>query len=692
MHEESKANASDTPLDFDSGLNSSTAWVASEHLDADSLDTRSDLDGDAVHPARALYDFEGKVEFGELSVCAGDELDVLEEDLPGGWTLARTAGGEVGLLPRTYYTFTSEFATGPDVCLSPRSTSRFTRRQASDPDTTPRNSTIAAAPLIPQNTGEWHNLFPSFRRTLLGGRTLNRFSAFVTSGAEAWVLKGAPEEPEIAKSKHDRAASTSSAWSLGDEEDGDDPNKHFIEAGPAWKPKLPSFEVLVHSPSKRTSALSGSFTMYSVTSVFPLDAPLRIPEDDDEAAPRSSRITVQRRFSQFVVLHTALTRRLPGIALPPLPEKQYAGRFSDDFVEARRGDLERYINKIVRHPILRYAEIVTFFLGCDNETEWKRWIPQHLLLPPAGPSFYAIVYHPAYNVDAEDAVHADEGFETHVQAVGKGVQALRGVFLKYRESRIEMSKAERLLSYSLLSLINPKQLAQPERDEDVSASQKGLVNESGAWCWREGCEDCLRLTKSLQRTADALQSVADLYDNHARHSLLATHESLKKMAHPMQVYDGIIQTHRAILSRYREVQSDENPNDEIAGRCETALNVTMAEMDTYHNQKVEDFEAFAKDHLDGEIAFYEQVLSRLRAARKVFEPPYPADYGLTPRQPSIYERELENPRLHAEPLCQPCPHVYDSAPMRPVTAAIQEGVGMLLASTSARASALGKLW
>jgi hypothetical protein len=44
-------------------------------------------------------------------------------------------------------------------------------------------------------------------------------------------------------------------------------------------------------------------------------------------------------------------------------------------------------------------------------------------------------------------------------------------------------------------------------------------------------------------------------------------------------------------------------------RCETVLNTTMAEMETYHTQKVEDFSTLTKEHLDGEIAFYEQVLS-----------------------------------------------------------------------------------
>ena len=48
-------------------------------------------------------------------------------------------------------------------------------------------------------------------------------------------------------------------------------------------------------------------------------------------------------------------------------------------------------------------------------------------------------------------------------------------------------------------------------------------------------------------------------------------------------------------------------DEEMAARCETVLNTTMAEMDTYHTQKLEDFQDLAKEHLDGEIALYEQV-------------------------------------------------------------------------------------
>ena len=33
----------------------------------------------------------------------------------------------------------------------------------------------------------------------------------------------------------------------------------------------------------------------------------------------------------------------------------------------RRGDLERYLSRVVRHPVARYAEVISFFLTCENE-------------------------------------------------------------------------------------------------------------------------------------------------------------------------------------------------------------------------------------------------------------------------------------------------------------------------------------
>ena len=209
---------------------------------------------------------------------------------------------------------------------------------------------------------------------LLRGKSINRFSSFVTSGAEAFILSGSPvlDSKNNGHSKDDTRVSA-----FDDDHPRLEADFHYVDAGPSWRAKTPPFKVLVHSPSKRSSVLSGAYTIYNITSIFSSISPtdwveVADPDDRHPPSPTSSssttRITVIRRFSHFVMLHTALSRRLPGIALPPLPEKQYAGRFSDDFVEARRGDLERYMNKIVRHPVVRYAEIVIFFLGCESDS------------------------------------------------------------------------------------------------------------------------------------------------------------------------------------------------------------------------------------------------------------------------------------------------------------------------------------
>jgi sorting nexin-9/18/33 len=383
--------------DFDAGINTSAAWTESREKDHslsdDELDEdeRSDYSKRNGRPARALYTFEGKQEFREVCVEAGDEIEVLREEVGDGWSLVKQVDSQgavidLGLLPRTYYTvselflnvilcgfsylsckFTADFSASPSVLQDGSSHHKGTsRREASSSSITPRGSPSTkpvGLPLVPQSTGEW---FPSFRRSLLRGKSINRFSNFVTSGAEEWIINGV--EDIVPPPTHQKTTS-----GQDDEDDGDSdspPNKHgiaeadihFVDERPSWRAKVPPFRILVHSPSKRASVLASAYTVYSVTSIFQLEE-----VDSDSPSASSTRITVHRRFSHFVALHTALSRRLPGIALPPLPEKQYAGRFSNDFVEARRGDLERYIGKIARHPVARYAEVLTFFLSCESE-------------------------------------------------------------------------------------------------------------------------------------------------------------------------------------------------------------------------------------------------------------------------------------------------------------------------------------
>ncbi len=117
--------------DFDAGINTSTAWTGHlEGANTDDVTPKPSLskassrkylsESNAVHsmsdaevdedpqeiacPARALYAFEGKAEFRELTVEAGDELEVVKENVGEGWSLVKDSTGEIGLLPQSYYT------------------------------------------------------------------------------------------------------------------------------------------------------------------------------------------------------------------------------------------------------------------------------------------------------------------------------------------------------------------------------------------------------------------------------------------------------------------------------------------------------------------------------------------------------------------------------------------------------------
>jgi len=57
-------------------------------------------------------------------------------------------------------------------------------------------------------------------------------------------------------------------------------------------------------------------------------------------------VSVFRRYSDFVWLRESLARQFPGMFICPLPPKKMFGNFGDDFVEERRVDLERFLNRI----------------------------------------------------------------------------------------------------------------------------------------------------------------------------------------------------------------------------------------------------------------------------------------------------------------------------------------------------------
>ncbi|SPO25582.1 related to Sorting nexin 9 [Ustilago trichophora] len=645
-----------------------------------------------------------------------------------------------------------------------------------------------------------------WKGSIFGKKTFNRFASFVTSGAEDYVLSnsdlaedersriiarkvsggkpvGAPALTEVVEEDEgaiggDEARHHSEANGHNDatravegstteaEVSAEDPNHHFVVAGPAgpkWKSKCPPFLVQVHHPEKRTK-LNGiqEYTVYHVTSTYPMENSAEDAGDGDFAGshgsipydplggpyPPGAQVTVLRRFTQFEWLHQVLAKHYSALLIPPPPEKQYSGRFASDFIETRRADLEMWISRLVRHPVLRYSEPIRFFLSCEDETTWRTnaaLLLRYGEISTTGKAtkggVFAQTWHPDFNFDsAEAAVEADR-MEAFLKALEKTINGVGGhnagkngvlaAFKGHREGNVATSSTYRDLSYTLLRTLTGAG-AGPSDGKDASAvfadddahrihgppmgnigrrSETGATNEHGAWCWREDCQDCLNLTSALQNTAECLQNVADIYESHARDTLLRQHERFKEVSRPHTMAQALLETHRTTLSRYREATGevvdpwadggsgeDEVGNhpsskgsgvatamlpgeeaEKVASRCETVLNVTLSEMDRLHDERVQDYHALGRSLLDGEIELYESILEQLKTARLHYDEEYyerEPDFHILA---SRYQPELARPKKPSAPLLMPSAAQGGLGGLRSAAAG---GVGLLISQAT----------
>jgi sorting nexin-1/2 len=94
---------------------------------------------------------------------------------------------------------------------------------------------------------------------------------------------------------------------------------------------------------------------------------------------KKQEMGVYRRFSDFLGLHDKMVEKYQhqGRVIPPPPEKSVIGMTkikmskeeagSQDFVEKRRAALERFVNRVGKHPVLRLDPSFRDFLEMDGE-------------------------------------------------------------------------------------------------------------------------------------------------------------------------------------------------------------------------------------------------------------------------------------------------------------------------------------
>lgn len=429
--------------------------------------------------ARALYDFNSENP-GEVSVKENEILTLYSEQDIEGWFEGVNSKGERGLFPASYVeilrndaasTFNnnscstsgdSRYANIPtrgfDGSYKPQNkVENFSKpplpafsapplqhqppqqqqhSQGSDDDWDDEwddNSTVADEPgTVGERYRDFEGNGPSTYRvstfsmsrgnaqqaksSATVSRNLNRFSTFVKSGGEAFVLGEAS----------------------GFVKDGDKICVVMGQYGPEWQENPYPFTCAIDDPTKQTKFKGmKSYISYKLT-------------------PTHTQNPVNRRYKHFDWLYARLVEKFPVISVPHIPEKQATGRFEEDFISKRRKGLIWWMNHMTSHPVLARCDVFQHFLTCSSTDEkaWKQGKRKAEKDEMVGANFFLTISTPAAPLDFQEVESKIDGFKTFTKRMDDSTLQLNATVNEFARKQISGFKKEYQkvgMSFKLLS-------------------------------------------------------------------------------------------------------------------------------------------------------------------------------------------------------------------------------------------------
>ncbi|KAF9460098.1 nexin sorting protein [Collybia nuda] len=254
----------------------------------------------------------------------------------------------------------------------------------------------------------------------------------------------------------------------------------------------------------------------------------------------------RRRFQDFVFLRENLVRDFPACVVPALPDKhrlEYitGDRFSPEFMERRRLDLHRFLQRVSRHPTLQRSTLVRAFF---ESTEWHVHMHQHIAHPPGpepSPGIIDNISDTLLNAFAR-VRKPDERFlamREHVDKFEEGLVVSERLYNRVR-GRTSVSEAKRD--------------GNPESGEDLTADYHDLaVAVQGLGFLESG------ITDPLNHFSNTLLEFSALL----RHTAQTTTDPLLVHLHSLLTYSH---ANRAVLKLRDQKQLDfEELSDYLSG-------------------------------------------------------------------------------------------------------------------------------
>lgn len=414
--------------------------------------------------ARVLYDFSSENP-GEISIAENELVTLFSEEELEGWLEGENSRGEAGLFPASYVEILRDqitSSTNNNGFSSPK-TQKPTHTSYTSPDTHSQrglgagsggsgggsfhtsqgsdddwdddwddSSTVADEPgTVGGRYHDYEGNGPSTYRVSTSmsrgnaqqakssatvSRNLNRFSTFVKSGGEAFVLGEAS----------------------GFVKDGDKICVVMGQYGPEWQENPYPFACTIDDPTKQTKFKGmKSYISYKLT-------------------PTHTQNQVNRRYKHFDWLYARLVEKFPVISVPHIPEKQATGRFEEDFISKRRKGLIWWMNHMTSHPVLARCDVFQHFLTCNSTDEkaWKQGKRKAEKDEMVGANFFLTISTPAAPLDFQEVESKIDGFKTFTKRMDDSALQLNATVNEFARKQISGFKKEYQkvgLSFKVLS-------------------------------------------------------------------------------------------------------------------------------------------------------------------------------------------------------------------------------------------------
>ncbi|XP_039297500.1 sorting nexin lst-4 isoform X1 [Nilaparvata lugens] len=528
---------------------------------------------------QALYDFTGEPGSSELTIETGEILTVTRKDVGEGWWEGINKQGKTGLFPEAYVQELKVSSNQPPAIPPPplpegndwgnTQPSEFQNYESVDWDDEwdddseggglpPFVQPIPPGGGVPYQSDKHseNSIAGKDNKGTVGRKNLNRFSTFVKSSGESYILGTV----KLNVTEADKVYVVGSEDSI------------------TWNPIQEPYLCQVASPKKETK-LKGlkSYIAYQLTPTF-------------------NNIQVSRRYKHFDWLHERLEVKFGLIPIPPLPDKQISGRYEEQFIEHRKNQLQAFVDSVCRHPVLSTCEVWEHFITCTDEKRWKAGKRKAEKDELVGANYFLALVTPEKPINLLKVEQENEACSKFVHEMDVAVRNLMATSLDQTKKHQGPYKRE----YQRIGQ-DFYNLGQAFSIEDAAS---GTVDKN--------------LTSAIKKTGSTYDEIGKLFEEQPKLDWEPLGDTLHIFKGILASFPDILQVHKGVIQKRRDCEKltfehkmEASQLQEVRRRTDVVSYALMAEINHFHSERNTQVKKAMKSFLKEQMLFYQKIVDML---------------------------------------------------------------------------------